>query len=167
MCRCVEVKGQLPVTISFPPPFRSWGWNSNYQTYQKFPLPPEPTCCTFFSLLSLNIDFNFVYVFVCVSKCLSHVCKCPWRPDEGVGCPGAAVAVGVRSQMWMLGSELRSYVRAASVLNIWGITRAPLQSLNSLSCWGGLYVFLCKHCRSEESIKDGKACFSLFKGFAA
>lgn len=46
---------------------------------------------------------------MCVFTC---VCRCPRRPDEGVGCPGAEVAEIVSSPALVLRAELRSSARA-------------------------------------------------------
>lgn len=118
MCRCVEVKGQLPVTFSFPPPFRSSGWN--YQACQKFPLRPEPTCCTFFSLFSLNIDFNFcLCVYICVQVSITCV-QVPMEAWRGrwvsrscscSGCEEPDVDAGIWTQVLCKSSKCFKHLR--------------------------------------------------------
>jgi hypothetical protein len=40
-------------------------------------------------------------------------------PEEGVRCPGAGIVGLVSRETWVLGAELKSYVRALGVLNCW------------------------------------------------
>lgn len=47
--------------------------------------------------------FLFIYAYLCV--CVPHVCRCSWRPEEGVGPPGAELPAVVRLLRWVLGME--------------------------------------------------------------
>lgn len=43
----------------------------------------------FFSYLK---NYLFIYVFVCLCECMPCVCRCPWRPEEGVGSFGTGIS---------------------------------------------------------------------------
>lgn len=76
---------------------------------------------------------------MCVFTC---VCRCPRRPDEGVGCPGAEVAEIVSSPALVLRAELRS---SARVLSCWAVCRAPLTAVCISACFCQEANLLCTH----------------------
>lgn len=52
------------------------------------------------------------------SMCGPLVCLVLWRPEEGIGSPGAGVIAGCKLSLWMLGNRL-----------------VPWRGLQSLNCW--------------------------------
>lgn len=64
-----------------------------------------------FSFLLLEIYFVFIYASLCVC---GFVCGYSQKHGEGIGFPGAGA---VSHLLWVLGTNLRSSLRAASILN--------------------------------------------------
>lgn len=56
---------------------------------------------------------DYFYLFMCLCLCIV-MCKCPRRPGENVGPPGAWVQAAVSCLAWVLGTELRLSARAAA-----------------------------------------------------
>jgi hypothetical protein len=54
-------------------------------------------------------DCVLVFVWECGSG--------PWRPEEGIGSPGAELQVVAMCLLWVLGTELMSPARAIPALN--------------------------------------------------
>lgn len=60
------------------------------------------------------------YFYLCMCLCLGIVMyRCPRRPGESVGPPGARVQAAVSCLAWVLGTELRLSARAANAPNSW------------------------------------------------
>ena len=56
-------------------------------------------------------------VCVCMCVCVPHECGYPKRPRQGAKFPELESPVAVGCLTWVLGTELRSLVRAASILS--------------------------------------------------
>lgn len=60
------------------------------------------SCNQNYVMLTPSLPFeNKLFLCVCMSIC--HVYGCPWRPEEGIGSPGAGAN---RHVMWVLGTKM-------------------------------------------------------------
>lgn len=86
-----------------------------------------------------------LFRFVCVCQCVwPQACRYLWSPEERVRSPGSGVTVLVSHSTWVLGIELSTSPKAASTLNLPGISPAPFSSEILFHCvcltWDLLHV---------------------------
>jgi hypothetical protein len=86
----------------------------------------------FSCLVFLDILKDPFIICVCVGACMSLcvlwicTCRCPQRPEEGIGSLELELHMVVNCPSWVLGTKSRSSARAASALNCWGNSPAPV-----------------------------------------
>lgn len=56
-----------------------------------------------------------ILLYLCVCVLIQITCWCQWKPEEGIGCPGAGVKGSCELSYVVLGNELWSSERAAKI----------------------------------------------------